>query len=51
MLEGVDKMSNEFNDCAIAFAKFVDDHAPDYLDWFKKNYPTVWEYYIDADNI
>ena len=62
MLEGVDKMSNEYKDwkrdmdeeyysCAIAFAKFVDDHAPDYLDWFKKNYPTVWEYYIDADNI
>lgn len=61
MLEGVDKMSNEYKDwkrdideeyysCARAFARHIHDRSPDYKDWFVKNFPTVWEE-VYEDNI
>lgn len=54
-------MSNEYKDwkrdmdieyyaCARAFARHVRSHAPDYEEWFKKNFPTVWEE-VYEDNV
>lgn len=36
-------IDEEFYGCAIAFARHIHEHAPDYKDWFVKNFPTVWE--------